>query len=597
MKERLLIAFASIATLICAASLFYVMYQTNRTRISLQDDGIDIFNYTMQNDRNTDAYAYALMDYKSNRAQATEPASKAEYIERFDILWSAFRAVDGKWLGSHGQAAQTQEVIRSGRLLVSELEGLMSVDVSLTNAQIDTAALRARQLSDSISDLGALHYQNASILRDRIFLRMDNLNSAFWLLGSFLILSFAALLGLLTRATWRESALLKESRSTQLQLTTAIEELRSGDVERKAQNRFIAAASHDLRQPLHALGLYLSALPKHVKSNTGTAILANVNRSTEALSQLLNSLLDISKLDAGVVTIEQRSFALDALFEQLHQSFVPDAEARKLALDVHLSGLCVHSDRVLLDRILRNLISNAVTYTPKGSVTLSASLTGDMVLICVEDTGFGIPENEQQAIFNEYYQLHNPERDRTKGLGLGLSIVRRLTRLLDINLKIQSEVGKGTRFELIAWPGSMEFAETIKDGSLKVVDTIPLQGLTILVIDDERDVREGMETLMGQMGCRVITADSALGARQQLIESEIVPDLIIADYRLPNEQTGDVAIQQVREELNEDVPAMIITGDTSPARLREATASGFKLLHKPVVADELFSSIRQLVQG
>ena len=397
----------------------------------------------------------------------------------------------------------------------------------------------------------------------------------------------------LSRAYKRMKTLAAERHATEFKLTTALEELTSGDQERKAQNRFIAAASHDLRQPLHALGLYLSALKAHISTQRGHGILENISRSTEALNELLSSLLDISKLDAGVIDATEESFSLDIVFEQLHQTFQPEALENGLALDVNQTDLWVKSDRVLLERILRNLVSNGLKYTSEGSVSLNAEKHGDKVSIFVTDTGHGIPKNEQEAIFNEYYQLHNPERDRAKGLGLGLSIVRRLAKLLELEVKIVSEHAQGTTFEILVQEGEPR-RSTHKIHRLDHSYDDELADLSILVIDDEADVRESMRSVLDGKVRTVLTADSANDACEQLISSEIVPDLIIADYRLRDDQTGDSAIERVREEVNEDVPAMIITGDTSPARLREATASGFRLLHKPVATEDLLVAVADL---
>ena len=435
------------------------------------------------------------------------------------------------------------------------------------------------------------HVESAQLLE-----RLDRLDRAFWFFGSLLVASGVMLSLLLLRTTRRMARFNASARHAELQLSRALDDLNCGDNERRAQNRFIAAASHDLRQPVHALGLYLTALRTHVTTSDGQAILDSTDRSTEALTQLLNSLLDISRLDAGVVDIHEQPFALDELLQQLHRTFLPVAEQRGLTLLMPASGLWVDTDRTLLDRILRNLINNALNYTSRGSVTVDAGAGDAAVSIRVTDTGLGIPAIEQQAVFTEYYQLHNPERDRAKGLGLGLSIVRRLTRLLDIELAIQSEEGRGTRFELqVPASAAAPQPDHATAPAAPNTDAGAMAGLSIMVIDDERDVREGMQLLLGAEGCEVLTAEGAGAAVTLLSDHDLVPDLIIADYRLRDEQTGSDAIACVREELNKDVPAMIVTGDTSPDRLKEATGSGFCLLHKPVATQELFATIRQLV--
>jgi len=428
---------------------------------------------------------------------------------------------------------------------------------------------------------------------------MDELYGALWFCSlCFVLVSLTSVL--LFVATMRRTASLRTAAQlTQTQLSTALDELTTGDIERRAQNRFMASASHDLRQPLHALGLYLNALRRHVSTDQGQLILSNINRSTEALNQLLNSMLDLSKLDAGVVDVSWTNVSLDAVFDTLHQNFLPEANQKELALDIQYSGLYVRSDKLLLERILGNLVGNALNYTAKGSISVRARSVDGNACISVSDTGPGIPRSEQDAIFNEYYQLQNPERDRSKGLGLGLSIVKRLTRLLGVELELSSAEGIGTSFTLtlpLTSASDEESDETdSRIPSAQSVCRDTLHGLSILVIDDEQDVRDGMKTLLIQHGCDVSIADSAEQACDNIIADDWVPDLIIADYRLRDEKTGDMAIRQVREEVNTDVPAMIITGDTSPARLREATASGFPLLHKPVMAEDLYKAITRLV--
>lgn len=613
MKERSLILCASIIAVTCALSMFYVMQQIRQTSEALQRDGIDIFNFTMQNDHNTDQLAYALLEFQrvrragaavagtpvvSSTGQPTLAVSQQAYIDRFDILYSTFRHISYSYLPRRGSEPRAQALLDAGRQFVAQHEALMRPEVEPTDRQIDGMVDDLIKLSRQVNVFGHWHYQYTSQLRDRIRHRLDELNRAFWFFGSLLLVSGVVLTLLLRRATRRMEQLNIRAERHKARLNKALDELTSGDNERRAQNRFIAAASHDLRQPLHALGLYLSALRSHVVSSDGQAILDNTHRSTEALTQLLNSLLDISRLDAGVIDVCEMDFPLNELLQPLYQTFLPDAMERGLDLNVPHSRLWVHTDRTLLDRILRNLVNNALHYTHQGSVSIEAVVEEDEVVVRVTDTGLGIPAIEQEAIFNEGYQLHNPERDRTKGLGLGLSIVRRLTHLLGLELRMDSIEGQGTRFEVVlrqAWP-------VIRSRGRDCSATVPVRredpenvhGLAIMVIDDEQDVREGMQMLLESEGCEVVTADSAETAVRTLIRLDFVPDMIVADYRLRDDQTGSEAIARVREETNEDIPAMIITGDTSPTRLKEAAASGLQLLHKPVATDELFAAIRTL---
>ena len=437
----------------CAGTLIYLLILIDATRQRFQDDGVLEFNFIQQMDHNFDGFSESLEDYRVAKTEENLRLTKAKYLQRFDILWSTLNHIDRGWLGSLNDQANTEQLVQDGNAFLDKNDPLMSPDVTLNEADIVRIAKESRALSSRVYELGLTMFQNKSRVRDDISNRMNTQYLAFCIAALMLVFAGGLAFYSLSRAYKRMKTLAAERHATEFKLTTALEELTSGDQERKAQNRFIAAASHDLRQPLHALGLYLSALKAHISTQRGHGILENISRSTEALNELLSSLLDISKLDAGVIDATEESFSLDIVFEQLHQTFQPEALENGLALDVNQTDLWVKSDRVLLERILRNLVSNGLKYTSEGSVSLNAEKHGDKVSIFVTDTGHGIPKNEQEAIFNEYYQLHNPERDRAKGLGLGLSIVRRLAKLLELEVKIVSEHAQGTTFEILVQEG------------------------------------------------------------------------------------------------------------------------------------------------
>jgi len=357
-----------------------------------------------------------------------------------------------------------------------------------------------------------------------------------------------------------------------------------------AKNKFIATASHDLRQPLHALGLYLDVLEAKVQSSAQQALITKIKNSCNALSVLFNSLLDLSRLDAGVVDVEPMHFRIDPLLTSLREEFEEVAADKSLSILVDNSDVTVFTDAVLLERVLRNLIQNAVTYTEKGSVEVRCTVRETELRIDIVDTGPGIPQYEQNAIFSEYYQLEHQGNRPTIGLGLGLAIVRRLVDLLDVKFDLQSEIGKGSVFSLHLALG--DATNIVEPAALSPQSE--LSGQTVLVIDDDAEILDGMRHVLRAHGCNPIAALSATEAIELLSESDLVPSMIVADYRLENGQTGDVAIQLVREEFNTDIPAIIVTGDTSADRLKEATNSGFRLLHKPVQPDELLSVISSI---
>ena len=359
-----------------------------------------------------------------------------------------------------------------------------------------------------------------------------------------------------------------------------------------AKTRFLASASHDLRQPVHALTLFADALQPEIGSIKGKSLLGNMGRSIDALNQLLGSLLDISKLDAAIVTPNLEHFALRSAFERLHAEYSPQAQTKGLALSVDAGNVLVHSDPALLEAMLRNLISNAIRYTRAGSVQIACSRQAENVRIEVRDTGIGIPREQCQEIFREFYQLANPERDRSQGLGLGLAIVERLASLLQHRIELDSELGQGSCFAIVLPAGDptavVESATAPTYFGQRDVD-----GMRVVVIDDEAAVRAGMLAVLEGWGCETVLASSEGEALESLRE-RAPPHVIIADYRLRDDKTGAQAIEGLRREFGNDIPALIITGDTDPARLREAQASGHALMHKPVQPGKLRAYLRSV---
>ncbi|WP_165797476.1 ATP-binding response regulator [Solimonas fluminis] len=366
--------------------------------------------------------------------------------------------------------------------------------------------------------------------------------------------------------------------------------LGNAETANRAKTRFLASASHDLRQPIHALSLFSGSLLLRPMDARTAAIAEQIDKAVKSLASQLDALLDISRLDAGVIERSISSVDLPALLSQLVDEFQPQADRKGLRLTLQgLSGSVVRTDPMLLQRILRNLLSNAIKYTEQGSVDLSVEPLDDKLRISVSDTGPGIPESEQERVFEEFYQLNNPERDRSKGLGLGLAIVRRLTELLDIDLKLASVPGRGSRF-------SVDIPVTRSPGLPAAEATMPAGPLwrhvQVLVIDDEEAIRLGMQTLLEEMGFTVETAASTAAAVEKA--RDFTPSIVLADFRLRGEDNGIRTIRALRETWPE-LPALLISGDTAPDRLREARDAGVELLHKPVNAMTLRESILKAV--
>jgi signal transduction histidine kinase len=360
-----------------------------------------------------------------------------------------------------------------------------------------------------------------------------------------------------------------------------------------AKSRFLAAAGHDLRQPLHALGFFVDALQEQSLPPDGRVVVSNIRRSVDAMEDLFNSLLDVSRLDAGIVRPRIATIALAPLMERVRLEYDPTASQKELSLRVARNSLFVHSDPVLLERIMRNLVANAVRYTDRGRVILGARRTADSVRIEVWDSGRGIPKDKHREIFQEFRQLDNPQRDRRKGLGLGLAIVERLVKLLDHPLELRSQLGKGSVFAVTVPRGRREdFVPGEADGQI-VVDRDVANSL-ILVVDDEPDVRESMLALLGKWRCEVIAAESCNAMLEKLVSIKRIPDLIVSDYRLKGEENGIEVIARLREEFNAQVPALLITGDTGIEQLREAEESGLHVLHKPLNPSRLRALIANM---
>lgn len=366
-----------------------------------------------------------------------------------------------------------------------------------------------------------------------------------------------------------------------------------------AKSQFLAAASHDLRQPLHALSLLTGTLGKHVHDNKDSRmVLDRIFRSVQDLENLFNALLDISKLDAQVIKPEIEDFPLQRVVKNIESDWIQISRDKGLQWEHQgdLNNVIVRSDPILLARILGNLISNAIKYTNDGKITIGAQRKNAGAEIYVSDTGPGIPEDQHQAIFQEFRQLHNPERDRAQGLGLGLAIVKRLTDLLGYTITINSEIGKGSRFAIEVPYGEPE--KVIVPSTHSVKQAISgFNGLSVLVIDDEENIRSGMKSLLADWDCRVITAASSHEAISIIDEHDKRPELILADYRLRDNKTGVDAIAAIRRHIDQDIPALVITGDVAPDQLSKIDAQGFTVLHKPVSPARLRVSIQQATKN
>jgi signal transduction histidine kinase/CheY-like chemotaxis protein len=358
-----------------------------------------------------------------------------------------------------------------------------------------------------------------------------------------------------------------------------------------AKSTFLAAASHDLRQPVHALGMFVGALRGVALTPDAVRLVERIEESTNAMDSLFSAILDISRLDAGVVDVQARPFAIQPLLDRICAEYSAEAQEKSITLVCHACRAAVHTDPLLMERIVRNLLSNAVRYTISGRVVVGCRRRVGKIRVEVWDTGPGIPAAERERVFQEYFQLQNPERDRTMGLGLGLAIVRRLSNLLSCPVILRSELGRGCCFS-VEMPEAT--APVFKEATTSGIALETTRGL-VLVIDDEAAIRDAMHSLLTGWGYAVITAGSGAEMLVELAKCPMRPDVIICDYRLRGEENGIGVIQQLQAEFNEAIPAMLITGDTAADRLVEARSSGLLLLHKPVLNSRLRAAIVNLI--
>lgn len=365
----------------------------------------------------------------------------------------------------------------------------------------------------------------------------------------------------------------------------AEEALKHAESANHAKSKFLAAASHDLRQPLHSLRLFTATLELQTRETRHKTLVSKIDSSVKSLEDLFNALLDISKLDAGTFTVSKQHVHLDGLLSQIEGEFKLVAQVKELRFNVVLEDFVVYTDALLLERLIRNLASNAVRYTNAGEVTISTQADNEKVWVSITDTGIGIPKADQTRVFEEFVQLGNVERDRNQGIGLGLSIVKRLSDLLEVDMKVESALGHGSTFTIgvpLGDPEQCLYASAFLNPSTDSVDS-----LFVLVIDDEEEVCLAIEGLLETWGCIVMTAISGDAAIEQLQEIGEIPDILVSDYRLRDGENGGEVIQRIRDHFKQSIPAIILTGDIAPDRLIDIKALGYPMLHKPCEPDAL----------
>jgi signal transduction histidine kinase/ActR/RegA family two-component response regulator len=397
--------------------------------------------------------------------------------------------------------------------------------------------------------------------------------------------SMATLIGIVTFA-------LSEVERAEANLADKSRQLEIAD---RYKSHFLASASHDLRQPLHALNLFVAQLQTEKKPAERKRLASRIDAAVAAMNELFEALLDMTKLEAGILQANAAEFAMQRLLDRIETTFAALADKKGLSLRVVPCSAWVRSDPILLERILFNLVGNAVRYTARGGVVVGCRRRATQLRIDVCDTGAGIPEDQRQSIFTEFYQLTTPAADRRAGLGLGLAIVDRLGRLLGHPVQLESHLGRGSRFS-VSVPLAAELRDTVPlPVALQAADVA--RGKRVMVIDDDVLVLDGMRGILQSWGCRVHTAASGAAALASVADGGAPPDLIISDLRLADGETGIKVIERLREALGAPVPAFLISGDTAPERLREASAGGYHLLQKPVSPMTLRTTLNRVLKN
>lgn len=367
----------------------------------------------------------------------------------------------------------------------------------------------------------------------------------------------------------------------------------TADHANQAKSRFLATASHDLRQPLQTLALLNGTLRRMVTEPRASQAIAQQEQAIATMSRLLNALLDISKLESGAIKPEPQDFRVDSLFHELRGEFAQVAADKALNWHVETCDDSVHSDPALVGQVLRNLVSNAIKYTPRGEVTLRSHSENGAIHIEIADTGVGIPPEQLRYIYDEFYQIGVAANSSREGYGLGLSIVQRIVKLLDARLEVASEVGKGSVFSLVLPPAILSLPAPC-EAEPATASGPRTSKVRILLLEDDPAVRDATRMLLALEGYHVTPVASVAEALERLTDGE-APDMLVTDYHLSNGETGTQAITTLREALGVPLAAVLITGDTAVAREDTSRDAHLRVASKPVRAEELLELMRGLL--
>jgi signal transduction histidine kinase/CheY-like chemotaxis protein len=367
------------------------------------------------------------------------------------------------------------------------------------------------------------------------------------------------------------------------------------DRANKAKSVFLASASHDLRQPLNAMQMYIAALKTKVNDEEVLKIIEDINSVSASTARLLNALLDVSELEVGAIKPRYEEFPINNIFTSIFQSFSPLAKDKGLQFRIVPSSIFVKSDPDLLERILGNFMSNAIRYTQSGSVMIGCRRRDNMISIEVWDTGCGISDDQMSSIFEDFYQIENKERDRSKGLGLGLALAKRLSISLNHKIESKSWLGSGSSFSVLVEIGK----ENSSDNKLEnITNIMDLSGVKVLLVEDDIDVLKSTKQLLESWGC-IVSSGRDQEEIKNVIGSDgyLLPDIIVADNRLPGDASGIDVVKLVQKDLESLIPSVIVTGDVERGHVQSITDQGFPVLLKPIQPAKFRAILSHLIHS
>jgi len=578
--------------IVSATFMLFILNGIDSVRTRSATIGPGGFNSIMQLDHGLDDYSNALRKYQLRVDSEEEQRWKKEYQNEFNILWGNLTYFDLRFLEIGSTESLLVNFKHDAQQFLSKTESYMATDYSLTAEDVSSILTELSVLQIQVHEMGREYFQSSIVYRDTWVTNLGNLYKLLLFFSAVSLTTACLLVAFLIRSNHKKNALIQEADDARTELSSTVAELRSGRLEQRAKDSFIAAASHDLRQPLHALGLFLGSLEAHVVDEKGRSTLNEAIECSTNLGSLFNSLLDLSRLDAGVVSVEYEHFRIQKLVAMLQLEFQAKTSQSSVDIQMQVQDAIVRTDPILLSRIVRNLIENALIHSNADTITVSCTKKHNIVQLEVKDNGVGISQAEQQRVFTEYYQINNRSTGTGKGLGLGLSIVKRLAELLEMRMVLQSEIGVSTSFTMNIPVGDENLIEASYVPEKVVPNALQSTGRTIAVVDDDEKICAAMSSMIQSIGLNAVTATTADTLIDTLIELDLTPSLIVADYRLEKGRTGDQAIVQLCRALNINVPGLLITGDTAPIHVAEAAKSGFEILHKPVQPAQLSEKIR-----